>query len=82
VPKIGAIAPSTGGREPHARYLNRRNDGGTRRKRRDRQRRLTGNLEARFEHRSNLQLANKFSVAKSIEQYHREDNQKKVEQWC
>jgi hypothetical protein len=48
--------------------------GGTRRKRRDRQR-LTGNLEASFEHRSNLQVANKFSVEKSIEQYHREDNE-------
>jgi hypothetical protein len=49
--------------------------GGTRRKRRDRQR-LTGNLEARFEHRSNLQVANKFSVEKSIEQYHREGNER------
>ena len=45
--------------------------GGTRRKDRDRQR-LTGDLEARFKHRPNLQVATKFSVAKSIEQYHRE----------
>jgi len=55
--------------------------GGTRRKDRDRQR-LTGDLEARFKHRPNLQVATKFSVAKSIEQYHRENNRKKVEWWC
>ena len=46
--------------------------GGTRRKRRDRQR-LTGDLEVRFEHRSNL--GKQIFVAKSISQYHREDNQ-------